>query len=689
MRMLKLNRWSVLAVAVGLLICYDLSMANRAATWQDSPVDAVSLATPLENSAVSLLRSDSPQLTQPVAPDAEMTYAQIREMVFLAINLAPTKTGLLPSIVSPGDWVVIKPNMVYIPPQRRDYSLGDITDPRVTQAVLEYVAENTSAGRITVAMGGSWKGLGAASIRGDGGDVMQDGVAVDGFTVTFGEDYPGFEGSFTTLLDSLAIAHPDKKFDTADFNYDLFPNLEERRAVPVPVSNGIGGFSADEYFVGNALVNSDIFISVPTMKVHDIPGVSLSLKNYVGTQSRVVNAQGGWWNAKIHSLPGGVDMAIADLVSYHPADFVVIGAIWGMQGRGPHISQGGRPLRLNMVLAGPDPVATDAVATKVMGFNPWDIEHLRNASAKGFGTLDERYITVRGDAIEDVQLTFDKPALQASGLNFYYGRGNREWLINGVYGGADLSTEHLPNEANLRPVEGESAGGVPWVRINGLNDEIDLKNYWHGEYGEYQNDVVTYAFTYLVSRTEQDGELWVGSSDGIKVWLNGEILLVDDESGFHSFAADKIPIHLRAGENRLLVKVKNGFGSYSFSVAVVDEDGDTLPGLRYFPDTPTWVAAVEGPVPTAFGLEPNYPNPFNADTIIPFQLADHGHVQLLIYNSIGQRVATLVDGDRSAGSYWAGWDGRDDAGRQVASGIYVIRLRSKEGMQTQRALLLQ
>ncbi|MBT3342834.1 MAG: DUF362 domain-containing protein [Gemmatimonadetes bacterium] len=682
-------RWPILLVVVGSLIGYDLVTANRASPWQDSPVDAVSLATPLENSTVSLLRSDSERLSDPAPADAELTYLQIREMVWLAIEMAPTRTGPLPSIIEPGDWVVVKPNMVFIPPQSGNYSLGDITDPRVTQAVLEYLARFSAAGRITLAMGGSWKGLSGPDFSNDGGFERQNGVNVDGFTTTFGDNYPGFEGSFTDVIDSLAIAHPDMRFDTADFNYDLFPTLEDRRMIPVPESNGIAGFAADEYYVGEALVNADIFISVPTMKVHDIPGVSLSLKNYVGTQSRVVNGTGGWWNAKLHGLPGGIDMVITDLVSYHPPDYVVIGAVWGMEGNGPHISQGGLPLRLNMVLAGQDPVATDAVATKVMGFNPWDIEHLRNSSAKGFGTIDERFITVRGDAIQDVQLTFAKPPLQSMRLDFYYGRANREWLINGVYPGADLAIEHLAAEADLRPLEGEIAGGATWTRINGRGDEIDLKNYWNTQYGSYQSDVVTYAFTYLMSSTEQEGELWIGSSDGIKVWLNGEVIHVNEASGRHRLAEDQIPIRLQAGENRLLLKVKNTLGDYSFSAAIVDEDGDTLPGIRYFPDTPTWVAAVDGSTPSQFDLEANYPNPFNADTIIPFHLAHSGQIRLLIHNNLGQRVATLVDGYRVAGSYRAGWDGRDDAGRRLASGVYIIRLDSQDGIQTHKALLLQ
>ena len=98
----------------------------------------------------------------------------------------------------------------------------------------------------------------------------------------------------------------------------------------------------------------------------------------------------------------------------------------------------------------------------------------------------------------------------------------------------------------------------------------------HTALGDYQNDVVTYAFSYLVSPEEQAGFLWIGAADGIKIWLNGEVVLTNDSSGRHRLAAEKIPIHLQPGENRLLAKVMNLLGEYSFSVAVVDEDGDAL-----------------------------------------------------------------------------------------------------------------
>ena len=62
-------------------------------------------------------------------------------------------------------------------------------------------------------------------------------------------------------------------------------------------------------------------------------------------------------------------------------------------------------------------------------------------------------------------------------------------------------------------------------------------------------------------------------------------------------------------------------------------------------------------LPTDFALGQNYPNPFNPSTIIPYQVPTSTHVRLEVFNMLGQHLATLVDGERSAGVYTAQWDG--------------------------------
>ena len=80
------------------------------------------------------------------------------------------------------------------------------------------------------------------------------------------------------------------------------------------------------------------------------------------------------------------------------------------------------------------------------------------------------------------------------------------------------------------------------------------------------------------------------------------------------------------------------------------------------------------PLPARLHLGRNYPNPFNPSTIIPYQLPVPVRVRLEVFNILGQRVATLVDGERPAGFHTAAWDATDASGRGVGSGVYLYRL---------------
>ncbi len=94
-------------------------------------------------------------------------------------------------------------------------------------------------------------------------------------------------------------------------------------------------------------------------------------------------------------------------------------------------------------------------------------------------------------------------------------------------------------------------------------------------------------------------------------------------------------------------------------------------------------------VPADFALEQNWPNPFNAGTAISFALPAHDAVDLAVYNISGQRVVTLVLGERPAGRYRVAWDGRDGFGAELASGAYLYRLRAGDRVHTRKLLLLR
>ena len=94
-------------------------------------------------------------------------------------------------------------------------------------------------------------------------------------------------------------------------------------------------------------------------------------------------------------------------------------------------------------------------------------------------------------------------------------------------------------------------------------------------------------------------------------------------------------------------------------------------------------------LPLEFALAQNYPNPFNSGTVIEYDVPSQTNVTIDIFNVLGQKVRTLVNKITSAGSYRIEWTGTDDAGRPVATGVYLYRFRAGDVVQTKKMLLLK
>ena len=91
----------------------------------------------------------------------------------------------------------------------------------------------------------------------------------------------------------------------------------------------------------------------------------------------------------------------------------------------------------------------------------------------------------------------------------------------------------------------------------------------------------------------------------------------------------------------------------------------------------------------SFSLKQNYPNPFNPETIIQYDLPRGHEVEIVVYNILGQKVRTLLEEYQRAGRHRVLWDGRDDKGKEVASGIYLYRIKTSEFSQTKKMVLLR
>jgi len=132
-------------------------------------------------------------------------------------------------------------------------------------------------------------------------------------------------------------------------------------------------------------------------------------------------------------------------------------------------------------------------------------------------------------------------------------------------------------------------------------------------------------------------------------------------------------------------------------VEIESQDDETNPNFTdaaFFQRLTSPATAVEGPdettnIPSRFVLSQNFPNPFNPETMIEYQVQQSSQVELAIYNLLGQKVRTLVAEDQAAGVYEVRWDGRDDQGAPVTSGVYVYRLRAGTFYETRKMVLLQ
>ena len=547
--------WTVVLCAMSVLVLLDVS--NTIAQKRDRSVNPILIdlldePVPLENSVVGIVQSTDVGLASPQPLDADLSIAEVDAMTRLAVQRA----GGLADVIRPGDWVTIKVNILRFRGQS-GYNVGVVTDLRIVRSIIQQLIEEGDASRISVVEGKQWR--------------TEDG----GWQAV----YPEFGGlSYTGMLAELQAANPGVIIDYVDLDYPPYTNT------PVPG----GGLSQDYYTMPDAILNCDRLIAVPAMKTHTWTRVTLANKLYIGaTPASFYNSglYGGSWDHG--NLPHGpLDRTICDLVSYHPADLSVVGGIWGIEGNGP---AGSGSIRRNIILASKDIVAADAVSAAAMGFNPWDIDYLHLAHNKGFGIYDLDYITINGPALDapGVTYNFAKPIHQDLDPGYAYGshvgRCNRTWLVNGFHDeyGADLDYSYLgtlgTEEADAAPVAGESQGGRTWTTFSDIDDYMDLQAYFGGGAA----NGVTYAFTRILADAGMSVNLRFGSDDGIKIWLNGILVYTAAETGTWSIIQQTVPVELVAGENRLLVKIKNTTGAHGFSMAVSESDGDTPFGIRY------------------------------------------------------------------------------------------------------------
>ncbi|MCK5381879.1 MAG: T9SS type A sorting domain-containing protein [Candidatus Latescibacteria bacterium] len=124
--------------------------------------------------------------------------------------------------------------------------------------------------------------------------------------------------------------------------------------------------------------------------------------------------------------------------------------------------------------------------------------------------------------------------------------------------------------------------------------------------------------------------------------------------------------------------------------AVSDSDPDVSASAEYALDKIVLLSIrEEATQPAVFALYPNYPNPFNPSTTIPYRLPRGMKASIILYNTFGQKVIALVDQYKEAGYHRMEWDGTDAANNSVSSGVYFCRMTTEAGTITKRMVFLK
>jgi len=285
-------------------------------------------------------------------------YKSVRKAVKKSLDLI----GGLDSLVSPGDRVLVKPNLI----GPYHYTTGATTSPHVIRALCE-LAKEAGARKVTIA---------------DGSAVGSKTEEV--FTVT------GL-GELSTKIGADLV------------------NLKKNKTVYMGIPNG-------KVFrrlkIPEAVMEADVIINAPVMKTHDVFPATLGLKNMKGVLQEKDKKRFHKW---------GLAQSIVDLNKLVLPQVTVLDGTVGMEGMGP---ARGTPVNLGIIVSSFDTVAADSVAAAVMGIDPLEIEYVRLAFEQGLGCADLPRIEVVGLGIEEVRRPFkrlklDFRAYREKGIEIY------------------------------------------------------------------------------------------------------------------------------------------------------------------------------------------------------------------------------------------------------------------------------
>jgi uncharacterized protein (DUF362 family) len=273
---------------------------------------------------------------------------QVKGMLKEALD----QIGGIPSFVEKGDRVIIKPNITYHLPMY-EVAWSWVTDPRVIEGLIELIKEESGPGDIVVAECSAFGWDTSTAFRGSG---IEDAAVRAGAQVL--------------------------PLEKDEFREVEIPDGKVLKRVRLPRS----------------VLEADVFITVPKMKTNIFTEVTLSLKNQQGILL---------WGDKQKAHRTDIDQKFPDLYKAVKPDLAIVDGIWAVQGQGPAPFRDEYVIRdMNTIVAGRDSVAVDAVASALMGFDPFEVRTTRIAHQEGLGEADLRNIEIKGKSIKEVRRIF-------------------------------------------------------------------------------------------------------------------------------------------------------------------------------------------------------------------------------------------------------------------------------------------
>jgi Uncharacterized conserved protein len=277
---------------------------------------------------------------------------EVREMldkVFLDL-------GGIESLISHGDKIVIKPNLVEVPYPRTAGSV--LTDPRVLEALCS-ILKDYGVGQVLVG---------------------------EGKSVNLKHCNAGARQAF----EKTGLAAAARRGGAEIIAWD------EEEFVPVKDPKLM---LWDQVMVPKSLVECDYFINLPKLKTHGQSEITCAIKSMQGVYRT---------EDKIQFHTECFPWKMCDMLRVAKPDLNIVDGLIAGEGFGPIYTE---PVPLNIILGSTDVVATDAVVSKIMDIEPWEVPITRLAATEGFGEINLDNIEVKGTPIEEVACRFKRPAL--------------------------------------------------------------------------------------------------------------------------------------------------------------------------------------------------------------------------------------------------------------------------------------